>query len=169
MIKCTSTYGINRRGCFLVHGFNVRDDGKGTTDCLGTTLKRNSFNPVQFDYGWIGLLGARVFSHNIAKILASISQEDDIAIGHSNGCNIINQALNYGAKFKRVLYISPALDKRTVLHPNVERVIVLHTRKDWIVQLAALLPFHPWGNMGRVGYQGTDKRYENIDWSNWCT
>lgn len=169
MDNCKSKSLTNKPTAFLVHGFNVRDSGKGTTDCLAQVLRDCGYNVRQFDYGWIGLLGARTFSNNLAQLLASLSDPGDICIGHSNGCNIINQAINHGAKFSKLMYISPALDKGTHLGAQIPSLVVLHTKKDWIVQLSAWLPWHPWGSMGRKGFTGKDNRVKNIDCSEWSS
>lgn len=157
-----------KRKCFILHGFNIKDGGEKTTDKLVALVREMGYEPIQFDYGWLGLLGARIFSDNIAHLLTNLSSNGDIAIGHSNGCNIINKAIRYGAQFERLLYVSPALDNNTELGAQVLECTVLHTKRDWVVQLASILPWHPWGNMGRVGYRGEDNRYKNIDCTNWA-
>lgn len=158
--------GIKKR-CFILHGFNVFDDGKNTTDKTISVVRALGYDPIPFDYGWLGFIGARFFSRNLAKLLASLTKNGDIAIGHSNGCNIINQAVRYGAQFERLFYVSPALDENTLLGAQVLKCTVLHTHRDWVVKLARLLPYHPWGRMGAVGYRGGDSRYENVDCTNW--
>jgi len=158
--------GIKKR-CFILHGFNVWDDGKNTTDKFVGLVRELGYDPIPFDYGWIGFIGARFFSRNLAKLLASLTSHGDIAIGHSNGCNIINQAVRYGAQFERLLYVSPALDESTDLGAQVLKCTVLHTHKDWVVRLSRWIPHHPWGRMGAVGYRGMDSRYHNVDCTNW--
>lgn len=161
-----SKSGIKPRA-FILHGFNVLDDGENTTDKLITLVRELGYDPIPFDYGWLGLIGARFFSRNLAKLLSNLSSNGDIAIGHSNGCNIINQAVRHGARFRRLLYVSPALGENAELGAQVLKCTVLHTHRDWIVKLSCLLPFHPWGRMGAVGYRGGDSRYANIDCTNW--
>jgi len=153
--------------CFILHGFNIRDGGEKTTGKLLQVIHDLGYQPKEFEYGWLGFAGARLFSNNLARVLARISEPGDIAIGHSNGCNIINQALRHGAHFERVLYVAPALDSGTPLPAQVQEAIVLHSNHDWIVWLASFLPFHPWGRMGYSGYRGPDERYRNIDCTNW--
>lgn len=168
METCISKSKTQSRVCWILHGFNIHDGGKKTTDKLIPIVEELGYTPIQFDYGWLGLLGARFFSNNLASLLASITKPGDIAIGHSNGCNIIHQATLKKASFHRVLFISPALGNSMELGPEVSQCTILHTRRDWVVQLAKFLPFHPWGNMGRVGYRGTDPRHKNIDCTNWA-
>jgi len=147
----------------LVHGFNVRDKGAGSIDKLEPYLKARDFRVSQFDYGWLFLLGVRFKTRKHARRLAAMSQPGDFAIGHSNGCNLIVEAAWRGARFKRVVFINPALDSDTPLPPQIERADVWHSPSDKAVRFARFLWFHPWGEMGATGYTGSGSRYRNFN------
>ena len=97
-----------------------------------------------------------------AHILASILDPDSIAIGHSNGCAVIERAARYGAKFKHVTLINPALDNDRVIL-GAGTVNVWYSPHDVATLLAGFLPWHPWGSQGRDGYVGTDSRYKQFN------
>lgn len=155
----------------LCHGFNVKDQGQGTTDTLRPHFEAEGFEVLEFDTGWRGLLGVRFGNAKRAQKLARLIEPGDILVGHSDGCNLINQAAwKYAASAKAcpfcVVYFNPALDTDTDLAPQVKGALVFYTDSDRVVQIAAALPWHPWGAMGRVGYKPADEawrdtRYEN--------
>lgn len=157
----------------LVHGFNVSDKGAGTTGRLAELLRKdfNKFEVIEFAPGWRGLLGVRLNNKRLAQQLAQKIQPNDILIGHSDGCNLLDKALHelsslYPAKVKLV-YINPALDRDTALSSIVERCLVFHTESDRVVWLSRFLAFHPWGEMGMKGYKPAKKelfdfRYQNV-------
>lgn len=150
----------------LVHGFNVRDKGAGSIDRMEPYLRARNFQVAQFDYGWLFLLGVRLKTRKHARRLAAMSETGDVAIGHSNGCNLIIEAAWRGARFKRVVFINPALDSDTPLPPQIDRCDVWHSPSDKAVRFARFLWFHSWGQMGAVGYTGESSRYRNFDKEN---
>lgn len=152
----------------LAHGFNVSDGGVKSTDKLIPYLKRMGFDVVECDYGYTFLHSVRGVSKTTAKVIASMTRtepEPFIGIGHSNGCNILDKAADYGADFTRLVYISPALNRGTKLAEQVERCDVLHTAHDFWTKAATFIPFSRWGRMGARGYKGKDVRYYNHDFS----
>jgi pimeloyl-ACP methyl ester carboxylesterase len=145
---------------YLVHGFNVKDKGQGTTDKLVPVLaEKGDYQPVEIDYGFFGLFRVRVCNTGTARILASIVEPGSIAIGHSNGCAVIQQAASYGAKFRHVTMINPALDRDAVLE-GADTVNVWHSPTDVPTRVSRVLWRHPWGAMGRRGPSFTDPRYK---------
>ena len=155
-----------KRCAFFVHGFNVRDDGKATVDTLKPYFEARGLTPYDFDYGWRGLFGVRLFNDTLAQGLAALAAPGDVAVGHSNGCAIIHAATHHGAPFRHVIYINPALDSDQAPGPQVERFDVWHSPSDTTVKLSSWLPFHQWGAMGAEGYTGTDSRARNFDKQN---
>ncbi len=156
----------------LVHGFNVKDSGAETIDTLKPYLKDAGYEIVEFDYNWTGVLRVRLCNGNLAKALASISHSYSgkiIAFGHSNGCAIINEAAHLGARFYRVVYISPALDKNTRLAPHIDRACVWYSSTDYVVKLSRWLIGHSWGEMGATGYIGPDRRHFNYNKRTMCS
>jgi len=154
----------------LVHGFNVRDGGKGSTDGLRSHFEGEGFAVAEFDTGWRFLAGVRWGNAKRARRLARMIRPGDLLVGHSDGCNIINLASWHlsGSSLKKpvaVIYLNPALDRDTQLAPQIVGALVFATRSDRIVQIASWLRWHPWGDMGRVGYRDApvyqDPRYRN--------
>lgn len=156
----------------LVHGFNVRDKGAGTTGRLAAKLRKiKDCEVIEFTPGWRGLVGVRVSNKRRAQQLAKLVKEGDLLIGHSDGCNLIDMACHelsslYPAKINCV-YINPALDRDTALAPIVNKCLVFHTETDHVVWISKWLAFHPWGEMGKKGYKPTrpslrDDRYQNV-------
>ena len=157
----------------IVHGFNVRDKGRSTTGRLAAVLRRRGYEVRRFSMGWRGLLGVRFGNKRRAQKLAALVRPGDWLIGHSYGCNLINQALHalaivHPSRVKCV-YFNPALDKDTALANSVARCVVFHTPSDRVVWLSQFLHCHPWGAMGRTGYRAADEswhdpRYTNISY-----
>lgn len=156
----------------LVHGFNVSDDGAGTTGRLAKRLReQGGIEVVEFQPGWRGLIGVRVSNKRRAQQLAKLIQPGDLLIGHSDGCNLIDMACHELTSFNpgkvSCVYFNPALDRDTALSPIVSKCLVFHTESDQVVWLSKWLAWHPWGEMGQRGYKATrpslhDARYENI-------
>lgn len=148
----------------IVHGFNVKDAGKGTTDTLKPFLYAAGYEVLDQDYGWFGLLSVRFRNDDVARRIAKSVLPGDIAFGHSNAGDILRQAAWLGAPFKGIVLIHPALDRDTRLAPQVEWVQVYHSSKDEVVVASKFLWFnHPWGDMGNVGYKGQDARWTNFE------
>lgn len=165
----------------LIHGFNVRDKGKGTIDKL-EPLIRKEFPLAQIDkdsadYGWIGLFVANWLYPftNIIQRLAVALKDADIVVTHSNGSHFCMRALKL-IKNKDILiiHISPALNSNWKFKEIFKSCYVYHTEYDKAVNWARFVPFSGWGNMGNVGALSDDIRLHNkhlkvriTDHSNW--
>ena len=134
---------------YFVHGaFTV---GRNM-DLLTAALQARGHRTADVDYGWTHLLNVRGITKAAAKVFASLAKPGSVAIGHSNGCNVIHKAAQQGARFSRVIYISPALDRDLLTSgQHVQRMDVLHTRHDGWVKLARFIPWSIWGDMGAYG------------------
>ena len=158
----------------LVHGFNVNDP-ELTIGGLAPHLRDRQHDVHKFCYGHAGFMDVRFANENLAYALLSqvrsmrqlAAWAEVVPIGHSNGCSLIQQAaaLQEEPLFTRVVYLSPALSNKAELPPLLTKCTVMHNRGDRVVSLGSLIPFHSWGNMGRVGYRGIDVRYDNVDCS----
>lgn len=146
----------------LFHGFNVSDGGLRTTDKLRPLLEADGYKVLEGDYLWKGLMGVKLCNKSMAKLVADLFPPGGVAIGHSNGCNLIHWAAHYGAEFSRVVYINPALDNDAKLAPQIDKALVLACPHDVPVLLARLIPWVSWGSMGRDGYRGDDTRYISV-------
>jgi len=154
------------RTAFLVHGFNVKDSGKKTTDKLAPFLQSAGYRVVELDYFWTGLMGVRLCNKKIANVIAQMSHLAEgkvFAFGHSNGCAILQAASQFGAQFHQLVFINPALNRKAIVGRNVQYIHVWHSPSDRAVSISKFLPKHIWGNMGAVGYQGPDPRFFNYD------
>ncbi len=138
----------------LIHGFNVRDGGNATVGKLRPFFEQAGFSVMQPRYGWTFLLGVRLLDKRFATLVADLTEPGDVYVGHSNGCCIAQLAAEMGAPVSQMVYINPALDRDTFLPRHVGRLHVWHSPADGPVRFARWLPWHRWGDMGAVGYQG---------------
>lgn len=152
---------------FVLHGFNVDDEGAGTTDVLiPYIINREKFHSVvDIDYGEFGLLDVIKYNRTVAQRLHYETSQltcnsKRYAIGHSNAGAIILEAARQGAEFDAVLLINPALPRDTIFPACMGRVIIIHTEHDVPTAVARYCGFIPflgvfvpsaWGDMGRVG------------------
>jgi len=146
---------------FLLHGFNVRDGGKSTVGRLVEFLP----NSRVFSYGWLGLIGVYLLNGFIARRLVRVLTAGCTVVAHSNGADIIHRALQLDECLfvDRVVLIRPALDCDAVFGGRVGRVDVFHHEDDVPVGFAKYLPCSSWGNMGEVGYEGSEQHVVNHD------
>lgn len=151
---------------YLIHGFNVNDKGAGTIVKLRPFFLKAGFRVIPLSYLYTNLLRVRLCNRGLAYLFASMARPGSIAVGHSNGCAIIHLAAQFGAPFRDVVYINPALNKAAPLANPVRSAHVWHSPSDTPVRLARFIPRHIWGEMGRTGYTGDDPRYHNYDKEN---
>lgn len=174
---------MKKKRTYLVHGFNVRDNGASTVLKLARFAKKISGGVVtNIGYGWFGLFSVLFKNKSVAKYIKSETsmaklcegEAEVYGIGHSNGCAILVEAVRQGARFDKLLLINPALNVDTVFPPSIEEIVVIHTRKDIptrtarffdAIPLIGLIVPNAWGAMGAVGYTGNDPRVRNIDLS----
>jgi hypothetical protein len=166
-----------KRIVWLVHGFlNDPAHRDPQINRLKPGLETAGFEVWRYDPGFLELAGVRLCNKGISyglmrwsKFTASLGYTNYV-VAHSNGCEIVREAtlpwnvngVEFpGAKFDRVVLLNPALNNDAVFGPDINRIYVYHNPYDWVVEASQLLLFHPWGNMGRVGYKGTDKRFTN--------
>ena len=157
----------------VVHGFNVRDGGAGTTGQAAIRLREKGVDVIEFKPGWRGLLGVRLGNKRRAQNLAKLIEPGDLLIGHSDGCNLIDKACHelssLGSETVDCVYFNAALDRDTALSKIVSKCLVFHTESDNTVRVSKWLALHPWGEMGRKGYKAAhpslhDKRYINCSY-----
>jgi hypothetical protein len=155
---------------YIAHGFNVRDPRVFFK--VGQAFAAAGHEVIEIDYGWTGLISARIAVAREGRRLADIAKPGDIAIGHSNGAAVIARALDLGAPLRQVLLVNPALDKRRTL-PGVEQADIYYAHDDlavlagkwlrWISPLRLIGKATTWGEMGRTGYRG--KAQNHFNWS----
>lgn len=160
---------------FLIHGFNVTDEGKGSIGKLRPLLEKAGYIVEDFSYGFLGLLMVRLRTNFIAKMLNMITDDDDCIIAHSHGCAITAKSMEQGAKFDKVVFIHPALNAKWKIpsKDSVNHITVYYSEKDvatWAAKLLRLFSpsklffkTHFWGAMGSTGPVTSDIRWTSIN------
>lgn len=160
---------------FIVHGFNSRKHAIWMAS-LGEALEAAGLDVVSANYGHTNLKTVGRKTRDAARHLAASAREGDCAIGFSNGCPVIDLALDMGAPLKRIMWINPALEPDVVIAPWVTRLDVFYAPDDGVVGWGDLWRRYnparlvgwssPWGVMGRTGYQGDFARAHNWNLGN---
>lgn len=153
----------------LIHGFNVKDNGKGSIDRLVAPLLKRlpqaKFDCDSADYGWHFLFRVHFFYWfgGTIKRIAKALEDADVVITHSNGANYCMKAVKRIKNLDlHIIHLSPALNAAyPYRRRKFRRCDVLHTLYDSIVGISRYIPFHPWGNGGQVGAKTKDCRVEN--------
>lgn len=157
----------------IVHGFNVRDQGRGSTDRLAAKLRADGHRVIELDYGWMGVVGTYLADKPMAAIMAPLTillHELGVKlfyIGHSNGCAIGQLASIRKARFAGMFLINPALDRDATFGDATEFIRAFYTRSDAPTVLARILPKHPWGAMGHHG-PARGSRAKGVDLDRLC-
>lgn len=139
----------------IVHGIHTKE-GMANVGRLRPFVQRTGMECVLFDYGFLGFWRARWDNPELARRLALLVTPGDNVIGHSNGCALIALAASrHNAEFGHVALINPALDSDSKFPAPPGRVDVYHNRDDRAVWVSKLLFRHPWGEMGRIGADGS--------------
>lgn len=145
----------------IIHGIRV-DEPEESIGVIRGYFEEVGFESVVHNYGYLNSWHTRWRNAGIAERIGVEVGRDDILVGHSNGCDIARRISNAGKGCGLVLF-NPALDRDTKFAPHLDWIDVYHDQEDDAVLLAWLLPWHPWGMMGRTGYRGDDPRVTNID------
>lgn len=155
-----------------VHGFNVHDSGKRTTDTIAGFIEGAGWDidVDEADYGfwslwqilfWRGKARADVL-YRIARAIEGA----EIIYAHSNGVNFAYQALELlPAKFKgtkTVISISGAINASTPIPNAAKAHLTLYTPHDFWVKLSSYLPFNLWGRQGAIGHTGNSPQNVNL-------
>lgn len=146
----------------LLHGIKTPRKNRNLHR-LAKAFRLEGFSAVIPYYGYVPAVIAGMFGwfdHQLATTLSSFIQDDDILVGYSNGATIVHMISNR-AKIRGAVLINAALDPYVV--PNADFVHVYHNEGDWVTGLAGMVPFHLWGEMGQIGYQGDDDRVINFN------
>jgi pimeloyl-ACP methyl ester carboxylesterase len=152
----------------LIHGAEFRKKSRGNMRRLAPSFRAAGFCTIIPTYGFLPALLLGIFpwlDRRIAEALSGFIQPDDILVGHSNGATLsylISKRM--GAGVRGALLINAALESDKV--PNAHFVHVYYNSGDIVTKISELLPFHIWGGMGGLGYEGLDSRVRNFDQSN---
>lgn len=125
------------------------------------------------DYGWISALDTGRWNSAFAGMLKPYVKPSDVLIGHSNGCAVIYNLLEQGVAVAGVVFINGALKRNFVLPATTRFAHVYFNAGDDATLIAQGLADAPdplidpnWGDLGHVGYGGTDPRVTNFDCGN---
>lgn len=150
----------------FIHG--VRFSGNDRSmHRLAASFREAGFCVVIPKYGYIPAFLIGIFSwldYRIAQSMSGFIQEDDILVGHSNG-GTLAYMISKMKKVRGVVLVNPALETYDI--PDAEFVHIYFNRGDCVAQWSAIIPFHPWGAMGGLGYEGPKQSHVlNVDCSN---
>lgn len=140
---------------WLVHGIHSKE-GTSNVRRLAPYFEMAGFEVRVFEYGWMGVWGARWRNPDIAWRLADLVGPDDHVVCHSNGAAIAWLAMReHGMRCTMLSLIAPALDNDAVT-AGATWTDVYHNECDHVVWLSRLLWWHAWGSMGRDGVLNVD-------------
>ena len=105
--------------------------------------------------------------------LAHFMNDGDHIVAHSNGGLVWQNSISCGAKWDKCFLFSPACtsDKFDYPEDSLNQAYIVYNPEDTALKLGALLPGHPFGKLGLIGYQGQprlmrgkkDRRFHNIN------
>lgn len=152
------------RRIVLVHGIFAKEGDSNVWNMKAPLEAATGLPVVVFEYGYTGILGARLNNNRTAKRLAHMLAPGDIIVCHSNGAAVTWLAtVKHGARPSGVVMINPALD--TWRMPVADWAHVYYNADDSIVALSKILIGNVWGDMGRVGYR---PKYVNYTYPDTC-
>lgn len=139
---------------YLIHGFNVKDDGAATVGTIRKGLEAHGYEVVEIHYGFFHRVRVRLCNKGLAHAISSLIEPNSTVIAHSNGAAIAYLAAEFGAQWKNMTLVNPALDNALIFPAQLENIQVWYAPHDKWTGLAKFIPNSIWGNMGRVGYKG---------------
>lgn len=157
-----------------IRGWNgIRDTGKESTDRLLNKMALKGYETIDCNYPRVhGLFGAwipAILRRNAALVMQR-HIDGDCAIVHSYGGLVLLETMKMGAKYKHVFMFSPAVDSDIEFpEGGAESITVFYNHNDRALAFGMSIPNHPFGGLGRKGYQGKfDPRVESIDFNLLC-
>ena len=155
---------------WLIHGFNVRDMGKGSIDKLLHYIP----NSLDYDYGYVGLISLKKVNRRTINEFLEVIKPGDTIVAHSNGCLIAYQIAER-IPIDAIVCINPAL-RRDTIWPENTAVLCLANKTDWIVELGRIwarlvslgcIKTHGWGSAGRHGFTSDQPNVKNWHTDDW--
>jgi hypothetical protein len=154
--------------CLLVHGI-LSGMSSGPAK-LEPYFQQAGYWTLRAPVGWGFFLLPLLKNRTDAALLAAFSillhdlGNEVYAVGHSNGALICAEASRYGAPFRVLAFVDGALDRNARIGKQVGAVLNCHVPCDPVLVIASVIPFHPWGILGRSGFPpNSDARYWNAD------
>jgi hypothetical protein len=131
-------------------------------------LTKAGFEVIYDDYGFVLGLETKFSNPLVWRSIHPFIEEGTVLIGHSNGAAIAYDLMNSGVKVSGCVFVNGALDPRVTRAVGVEFIDVYYNPGDQITEVAQLAEqlgwTDPvWGQMGHVGYWGTDTAITSIN------
>jgi len=156
-----------------LHGYNVRDRGKGSVDTFSTALKAcgHDYMASYADYGWVGLLGTRFggigrigqqLAHRINRDFPSDAKI--VLLCHSNGLAVAHETIKHTSRVYQIISFNGALDQDASFSHTVKHIDNFYAPADTVLKWGAWLrPGHIWGRAGQAGLTQEDDRIHNYE------
>jgi hypothetical protein len=147
-----------------LHGIHTRPDSRRLLDMCPYIAEGAGVPVVYHEYGDIWAVQTRLKNPGIARRLLPHIKPGDVLLGHSNGNAIWIRALLEGAPAIGMVMLNAALEPAIDIPQQLLWVHSYWNPRDEAtplteVPLVRRVFFDPlWGDMGRVGYTGTDWR-----------
>lgn len=148
-------HGWKTSGHYM-HHYNMHAESRG-------------FPPIyNFEYGWILFATARNdgIIHRImdfVKWYYDLTGQRVVMIGHSHGCKLSWEISQKTELVVGLCFTNAALNHDVEFPPHVRFVHNWHAPGDIAVRFSSLIPAHPWGRMGAVGYDGPSPQVRNFN------
>jgi len=137
----------------ILHGINTKDPMDNVGRLKPFFIAKGMGCRVH-DYGFVPFGVAWLVNWWVSRQMLKEVQDGDSLVMHSNGA-AIGLRVARKRKIKVAVLINAALDSN-IRFPNTEAQVVFFIPKDKVVKWAKYIPWHVWGDMGRVGYTGKD-------------
>ncbi len=150
----------------ILHGIHTSEPSGGVVKLLKPYFENAGFGDIiVHSYGYIFAVTTRRKNPEIVEEILPKIKPGDIIVGHSNGGTLAYMLAERGAPISGAVLINPALDANKALAKQVRWIHVYFNKDDGAVWWSRILFInHPWGEQGRVGYNGKpDVRYSNFD------
>lgn len=152
----------------IIHGIHQSEGDISTPALIIPELIASGVSEgdiIIHDYGYVTALTSRWKNKGRAKKIANNINTGDYIIAHSNGCDITRIMLEMGVRPAGVVLLQPALDENTEFADGDYWINVFFNEEDKATLMAKYFLWfnHPYGAMGRYGYQGNDTRVRNFD------
>lgn len=140
-----------------LHG--IWDDGSDTVIKLLNTMKVPFFTP-KYE---VNPFSARTKDLIPFLPYEVLGYERPNLVCHSAGCLMAQRLMDAGHTFDKVFFFSSAMDRDFEFNPKgYNKIYNIYNPKDKALFFGAMLFLHPFGNMGRKGYNGKSPNIENI-------
>lgn len=148
----------------------INKSAPGTVDRIRDVLNARGHDARSLTYPtrrWNDTRNRRTQYEDALRMLNQLPTQPVDVVAHSWGCMLACRMMELGGTgiFRRVFFFAPAIDKDWIFPVKAfEKLWVIHHEQDRAVWFAEHLfvASHPWGDMGRYGYAGTDARVVNV-------